>query len=251
MKYGLLAIAVALVSTSATATTTISTFNYGTWKFVHKNQQSQVLSPSNVQISATALPFATDPGVDGVDAIGVPTGVLPTGANAMSISFTFLSSGFFSSEPAAHFEFGVGANWHKENPWIAGSGLEEGRGIVVGNVSGAAGGCKNPPAAQVESDRANTTPDAVLYPATCSPKLQDNISYTVTISADTSGNVAYLLKQGTTILANYSVNDANSFIPTSLGGWYGLHIGADSNSTYANSIWTVQLTSVAVTYYHT
>ncbi|MGH8042196.1 MAG: hypothetical protein ACREPN_09155 [Rudaea sp.] len=246
------AIIIALMSTSVMATTTIRTINYGNWKFVHSNQQSQVLSPSNVQISADALPSTTTPGVVGVDAIGVPTGNLPTGANAMSISFTLVSQGFFSGE-LAHLEFGVGANWHKGNSWIPEDGLEEGRGIEVGYDYGTQGGCSssNSPAAQVESTRGSANPDVVLYPATCSPKLQDNVAYVITISADTSGNVSYLLKQGATILANYAVLDATSSIPTGLGGWYAFHIGTDTNPTFANSIWTVQLNNVVVTYYHT
>ena len=116
-----------------------------------------------------------------------------------------------------------------------------GRGLIIGNVSGAPNGCKDAPVVQIESFRTNGN---ALLPSTCSPRLDDGIWYALEFSASRTGDIAYRLRDASdNLLAHAEVSDATPDVPSGLGGWWILHAFSDLHLEWN---WTFEIDGLEV-----
>lgn len=159
----------------------------------------------------------------GVDVFGLPDSKRPRGMHTQVMQFRFRSRGFFDSEPAAHIDIGLTGAWRKDDPDTPeNEGLLVGRGIIIGNVSQAASGCAAARVIEIESyyRRGNR-----LFDASCSPSLEGNTWYQITLIVDSDGTVGYRLRdaQGR-VLAQSLISDPDTQASADRGGWWIGHV---------------------------
>lgn len=165
-------------------------------------------------------------GRHGADVIGVPDATPPNGMTTQIMKFRFRSHGFFTAEPGAHFAIGVTGAWRKDDPATPDKdGLLVGRGVVIGNVKAATGGCDQAPVVEIESFRRNGN---ALFADSCSRPLTDDAWYGLTLTATRGGAIAYVLTDADNkVIGAARVDDGAADIPTGQGGWWLLHVFAD------------------------
>ncbi|MGB8716625.1 MAG: hypothetical protein WCD66_09735 [Rhodanobacteraceae bacterium] len=159
----------------------------------------------------------------GTDVFGLPEGKRPLGMHTQVMQFRFRSRGFFEHEPGAHIDIGLAGTWRKDDPNTPENEARLlGRGIVIGNVSLAAQGCPASQMIEIESyyDDGNR-----LFAGSCSPSLQENTWYRLTLLAGTNGRTAYRLRdeQGR-LLAQSVVRDDRPQLSADLSGWWIGHV---------------------------
>lgn len=157
-------------------------------------------------------------------AFGVTDAAQPPGAQGQALSFLFYSDGYFAQNPAAHIAVLLKGRWAYDDPATAvNEGDLSGRGIVIGNVSERADGCRLPHSAQVESFWRSGN---ALFPQTCSRPLQDRVWYRVLILASNTRGIAYQItdRDGRAVYANHAMQDPGAHIDETLGGFAILQV---------------------------
>ncbi|MEO8672424.1 MAG: hypothetical protein ABI411_13995 [Tahibacter sp.] len=212
----------------------------GSWRFIKHAGLCSVIAPGGIQIAASG--GAPGSGVAGADAFGVEDATSPDGATVQHMRFGFRSGGFFTAEPDAHLAIGVAGRWRKDNPSTPSfDGCLMGRGIIIGNVSGAPQGCPQAPVVQIESFRRDGN---ALFATTCSPRLQDDVDYEITLWADVHGAIGYrVCNASKEPLAECRVNDHGANIPAGLGGWWITHVFSDS---HPDADWTLAFVDLSI-----
>ena len=215
---------------------------FGDWVFERSGGLCRLRGANGLVFAASAS--TTGSGIGGVDALGVPTAPAPPMANAQFMRLRFRSHGFFRAEPEAHLALGVAGAWRKSDPSSSQhSGMITGRGLIIGNISGAANGCADAPVVQIESFRTNGN---ALVPGTCSPRLDEEVWYTLEFSANKQGRVAYrLLDASGNLLAQADGLDATPDVPSDLAGWWILHAFSDH---HLEQDWTFEIAGLEVGY---
>ncbi len=210
-----------------------STAQFGDWVFERKGGLCRLRNSQGLVFAASASTAGS--GIAGIDALGVPEAAAPAEARSQCMRLRFRSGSFFRAEPEAHLALGVSGAWRKTDPSGA-AGRIVGRGLIIGNVSGAPGGCADAPVVQIESFRSNGN---ALFPGSCSPRLDDDIWYALEFSASKDGSIAYRLYDGSDkLLAQAGVQDTTPDIPPDLGGWWILHAFSDR---YLERDWTFEI----------
>jgi len=212
----------------------------GDWRFIRRHGVCEVISPTGVIVSASAS--AAGGGLVGADTLGLPDAPAPAGMQAHTMRLRFRSNGFFNDEPAAHFALGLTGAWRKADPDAASwNGLLVGRGIIIGNVSGAPNGCPRWPVVQVESFR---TRGNALYFDSGSVILEDDIWYGLELTARLDGHIAYVLRDDADqLLSQAHVVDDTRDVPSDLGGWWITHVFAGSS---AHAEWSFDIADLHV-----
>jgi hypothetical protein len=212
----------------------------GDWRFLRRQGVCQVLAPGGVTVAASA--GSPDAGLVGADALGVPEAPVPAGMRSHTLRCRFRSDGFFRAEPGAHFAIGLTGAWRKTNPHgTSWNGLLAGRGVIVGNVSGAPNGCPRWPVVQIESFR---THGNALYVDSGSIRLEDENWYDLTLTSHLDGRIDYVLSDGAGLrLSHAHVIDATDEVPSGLGGWWITHVFAGSD---AQAAWSFDIADLDV-----
>lgn len=198
--------------------------HYGDWRFERTGGLCRVVGGHGLCFAASAA--AAGSGLAGVDALGVPAAPVPRGALRHTLSLRFRSRGFFRAEPAAHVALGVTGEWRKADPNAADwNGRLAGRGAILGNVSGAPGGCAEAPVLQLESFHARGN---ALIAGSASPRLAEEHWYALELHADLGGRLGCRLHDETgRLLHAAEVDDAGADVPPGLGGWWITHVFSD------------------------
>lgn len=160
----------------------------------------------------------------GALAFGVANAPQPPGVHGQALSFLFYSDGYFAQNPAAHIAIVLKGRWAHDDPVTpVYEGDLSGRGIVIGNVSARADGCRLAPTAQVESFWRGGN---ALFPQTCSRPLQDRAWYRMRILASNARGIAYQITDpdGSTVYANHTMQDPGAHIDETLGGFAILQV---------------------------
>jgi len=212
----------------------------GDWRFVRRRGVCEVISPTGVCVSASAGVAGT--GLVGADTLGLPDALAPAGMHAHTMRLRFRSNGFFAAEPAAHFALGLTGAWRKADPDAAAwNGLLAGRGVILGNVSGAPNGCPRWPVVQIESFR---THGNALYFDSGSIVLQDETWYDLELTAHLDGRIDYVLGDAAGHrLSQARVVDDTDDVPSGLGGWWITHVFAGSD---AHAAWSMDIADLDV-----
>ncbi len=213
---------------------------FGDWAFERSGGLCRLRGANGLVFAASASTAGT--GIGGVDALGVPDAPAPPMTNAQFMRLRFRSNGFFRAEPQAHLALGVAGTWRKSDPASSQrTGMIAGRGLIIGNVSGAANGCADAPVVQIESFRTNGN---ALFPGTCSPRLDDGTWYTIEFSASNEGRIAYRLHDTSgNLLTQTEVLDSTPDVPPDLAGWWILHAYSDR---HLEQDWTFEITGLEV-----
>lgn len=212
---------------------------FGEWTFERVGGLCRLRGPHELAFAASASSAGS--GISGVDIMGVPAAVAPAGVGEQFMRLRFRSRGFFRAEPEAHFALGVAGQWRKANPGSQTPGMATGRGVIIGNVSGAPNGCVHAPVVQVESFHSDGN---ALIPSTCSPRLEDGTWYMLEIGAASDGQVAYRLDdEFGDPLAEIDVLDETGEVPPGLGGWWILHAFSDRN---LDRDWTFEIAGLEI-----
>lgn len=164
-------------------------------------------------------PYGTD-----ALAFGVADAPQPPGVHGQALSFLFYSDGYFAQNPAAHIAIVLKGRWAHDDPVTPiYEGDLSGRGLVIGNVSARADGCRLAPTAQVESFWRGGN---ALFPETCSRPLQDRAWYRMRILASNARGIAYQITDadGSTVYANHAMQDPGAHIDETLGGFAILQV---------------------------
>lgn len=251
--------AFAVLAFGLSLTTNAFAVNYGNYKYVKSNGLTNVQNPQGLVFSAVgAAPSST--GADGLNIFGIPSGTVPAGTTTMVMRFDFKSNGFFAAEPLAHLPILLLAKWQNNNPTPptpgAGGGYLVGRGIAVGNVSGAPNGCSGSNVVEIETFWLTGNK---LFPSSCSAggtgtsnlRLSDYTTYRFEIFASKTNyiqgqnvNVAYnIYNSSGVLLHSAAVLDINAEIPTTLGGW---GIGRTLSNTNPNTSWSIEFNNLSV-----
>lgn len=254
---------IAILAVGLSLTTHAFAVNYGNYKYIKSNGLTNVESPQGLVFSAVgAAANPTYLGADGLNIFGLPSGTVPSGMTTMVMKFDFKSNGFFAAEPSAHLPILLLATWQNNNPTPpspgSGSGFLIGRGIAIGNVSGAPNGCTVSNIVVVESFWATSNK---LFPSTCSAggtgtsnvRLSDYTTYRFEISASKTNyiqgqnvNVLYKIYNSSGVLLQQaSVLDINAQIPTTLGGW---GVGRTLSNVNPNSNWSIEFNNLSIDY---
>lgn len=157
-------------------------------------------------------------------AFGVADAPQPRGVHGQALSFLFYSDGYFAQNPAAHIAIVLKGRWAHDDPVTpVYEGDLSGRGLVIGNVSARADGCRLAPTAQVESFWRGGN---ALFPETCSQPLQDQRWYRMRILASNARGVAYQITDpdGSTVYADHAMQDPGAHIDETLGGFAILQV---------------------------
>lgn len=197
----------------------------GDWTFERIGGLCRLRGAHELAFAASAA--GSGSGLGGVDIMGVPHAAAPRGATTQFMRLGFRSRGLFRAEPEAHFALGIAGAWRKADPSTQAPGAASGRGLVIGNVSGAPNGCAHAPVVQVESFRGISN---ALLPGTCSPRLEDDTWYLLTLTATIDARIAYRLDDASgDPLAEIDLLDESDDVPAGLGGWWILHALSDRN----------------------
>ena len=195
----------------------------GDWTFERVGGLCRLRGPHELAFAASA--GASGSGLGGVDIMGVPSAAVPANASAQFMRLRFRSRGLFRAEPEAHFALGVAGAWRKADPLAQAPGAVSGRGLAIGNVSGAPNGCAHAPVVQLESF--HRVGNALLH-GTCSPRLEDDTWYLLSLTATADAHVSYRLDDASgDPLAEIDVVDESGDVPAGLGGWWILHAFSD------------------------
>ena len=212
---------------------------FGEWTFERTGGLCRLRGPHDLAFAASASSAGS--GLAGVDIMGVPSASAPADVSEQFMRLRFRSSGFFRAEPEAHFALGVAGQWRKANPSSQAPGMATGRGVIIGNVSGAPNGCVHVPVVQVESFHSDGN---ALIPATCSPRLEDSTWYLLEVSATNDGRIAYQLDdESGDPLAEIDVLDETGEVPPGLAGWWIMHAFGDRN---LDRDWTFEIADLEI-----
>jgi hypothetical protein len=196
---------------------------FGEWTFERVGGLCRLRGLHDLAFAASASTAGS--GIAGVDIMGVPSAFAPADTDEQFMRLRFRSRGFFHAEPGAHLALGVAGQWRKANPATQTPGAATGRGVIIGNVSGAPNGCVHAPVVQAESFH---TDGNALLAATCSPRLDDDTWYLLEFSAGNDGRIRYRLDDASgDPLADIDVFDETGDVPPGLGGWWILHAFSD------------------------
>ena len=212
----------------------------GDFSFVKQNGESELVTQGTNAHRATATHTAS--GAHGVDVFGVPEAGMPAGMHSQVMRFRFRSRGFFTQEPGAHVDLGLTGAWRKDDPATpVHEGLLVGRGIIIGNVSQAQQGCAGARMIQIEAfyRRGNR-----LFGDSCSPPLQEQAWYSLSVVAGSNGQIGYVLRDAWgEVLARHLVHDLTDQVPADLGGWWIGHVFSNSN---VQADWAVDFAGLEV-----
>lgn len=212
---------------------------FGDWTFVRRNGLAQVRHPSGLVCGASAATPGS--GIAGADAIGVPDARAPDGAGEQIMRLRFRSRGLFDAEPESHVALGIAGQWRKPNPIVANSALLTGRGVIIGNVSGAPNGCPEFPVVQFESFYTNGN---ALFAGTGSRRLREKTWYALEVGTARDGRTYYDIRDGNGDSVDArSIVDASPNVPPDLGGWWICHAFSDR---HLERDWEFEIADVAI-----
>jgi hypothetical protein len=212
---------------------------FGDWTFLRRNGLAQLRHSSGLICGASAT--VPGLGIAGVDAIGIPDAKAPTGAREQIMRLRFRSRGLFNAEPESHLALGLMGQWRKPNPIVANSAVLTGRGIIIGNVSGAPNGCSEFPVVQVESFYSNGN---ALLAGTGSGRLREEIWYSLEFGASVDGQTFYDIRdESGASIGKHSVVDRSPNIPPNLGGWWICHAFSDLHLEHD---WEFDIADIAI-----
>ena len=142
--------------------------------------------------------------------------------------FRFRSRGLFTVEPSAHLALGLTGDWRKPDPSSSAfTGRVIGRGIIIGNVSGAPFGCPRAPVVQLESFHRSGNR---LVNASGSDILEERRWYHLEVSATLAGVMRYRLEDDSgQMISEATDNDAGADVSPALGGWWITHVFSDQH----------------------
>ena len=213
--------------------------SFGNWTFLRRNGLAQLRHSSGLICGASAA--APGSGISGVDAIGIPQAEAPTAFREQFMRLRFCSRGLFDAEPESHLALGLTGQWRKPNPIVANSAQLTGRGIIIGNVSGAPNGCAKFPVVQVESFYSNGN---ALFAGTGSGTLREGVWYALELGASMDGQTFYDIRdESGASIGKHSIVDRSPEIPTGLGGWW---IGHAFSDTHLERDWEFEIADLAI-----